>query len=270
WFLDQLAPHSAVYNVATALRLEGRLSVAVLEQTLTEIARRHEVLRTTFNVIEGEPVQVIGPALSFSLPLLDLSHIPEIEREREVEQLAGDEASRQFDLVHGPLLRATLLQLNAEEHVLLFTMHHIISDGWSMGVLIREVATLYAAYLRGEASPLAELPIQYADYAVWQREWLGGEVLEEQLSYWREQMHGAPAVLELPMDHLRPTVQSFRGAVESFVLSEATNEELRQLSRREGVTLFMTLLAAFQLLLYRYTNQSDIVVGSPIANRDRT
>jgi amino acid adenylation domain-containing protein/non-ribosomal peptide synthase protein (TIGR01720 family) len=270
WFIDQLEPNSAVYNVHAAVRLDGQLNVTALEQTLTEVMRRHEALRTTFSVVDAEPVQVIAPARAVSLPLRDISHLPDEERESEAERLASEEAQQPFDLEHGPLLRATLLKLSAKEHVLLFTMHHIISDGWSAGVLIREVTTLYATYLRGEESPLEELPIQYADYAVWQREQMQGEMLEEQLAYWREQLAGAPAVLELPTDHARPVMQSYRGAVESFTLRREMSEGLKQLSRREGVTLFMTLLAAFKVLLYRYSGQEDIVVGTPIANRNRS
>ena len=184
--------------------------------------------------------------------------------------MAVEEAQRVFDLSRGGLLRQTLLRLGAEEHVLLFTMHHIVSDGWSMEILTREVSALYEAYAAGQESPLTELPIQYADYAVWQREWLQGEVLEEQLGYWRQQLAGAPAVLELPTDRVRPAQQSHRGASLSMQLGAELTAGLKQLSQREGVTLFMTLLASWQLLLARYSGQPDIVVGSPIANRTRS
>jgi hypothetical protein len=269
WFADQLRPESALYNVAIALRLTGQLNIAALEQSLSEIIRRHEVLRTTFPEAQGTPVQVITAAVNFTLPLTDLSAGEEAERESAARRLAEEEAERPFDLSDGPLLRASLLKLAAQEHVMLFTMHHIISDGWSMGVLIKEVSVLYEAYSRGEASPLAELEVQYADYAVWQREWLRGEVLEEQLGYWREQLKGVAEVLEMPTDKVRPAVQSFVGANEPLRLSAELSDALKALSRREGVTLFMTLLAVWQSLLYCYTGQEQIVVGTPIANRNR-
>src|SRR6185312_7110974 len=264
WFLDQLEPGRAVYNVPAAVRLEGPLNVKALEQTLSEVVRRHEVLRTTFELVQGEPVQVIGKAEAVGLPLIDLSQWPESEREAEAERLAREEAQRPFDLRLGPLLRARLVRLSESEHLLLFTMHHIISDGWSVGLLLREVTRLYEAYAQGESSPLSELGIQYADYAVWQREWLQGAVLEEQLKYWREQLKGAPGVLELPTDRARPAVQSFRGGRQRIELAAGLTEQLKALSQREEVTLFMTLLAGFQVLLWRYTGQTDMVVGAPI------
>jgi amino acid adenylation domain-containing protein len=269
WFLEQLQPGSA-YNIAAAVRLMGSLHVAALEQSLNEIVQRHETLRTTFTTLSGEPVQVIAPVLALSLPLVDLRQLPEAQQELEVERLASEEAQRPFDPSIGPLLRATLLQLGEAEHVLLLTMHHIVSDGWSMGVLIRELAALYQAFSTGNPSPLPELPIQYADFAHWQHQWLQGEVLETQLVYWQQQLAGAPAVLELPTDRPRPAVQTFRGASQSLALSKSLSQKLKTLSQRCGVTLFMTLLAAFQTLLYRYTGQDDICVGSPIANRNRS
>jgi len=201
--------------------------------------------------------------------VIELQHLEESEREAAVRRLAEAEAGEPFDLSRGPLLRVKLLQLGAEEHVLLLTMHHIISDGWSMGVLIRELSALYEAYSRGEESPLAELPVQYADFAVWQREWLQGEVLERQLQYWREQLAAAAAVLELPTDRARAAVQSYRGAAETILLPVELSNRLKELSRGEGVTLFMTLLAAFDVLLYRYSGQEDFCVGSAVANRNR-
>ncbi|HEV2707211.1 MAG TPA: amino acid adenylation domain-containing protein [Pyrinomonadaceae bacterium] len=269
WFLDQLEPGNPIYNLPTALRLRGALDVEALRRTLNEIVRRHEPLRTVFREKEGEVVQVILPEQLVEMPLLNLSSLTEAEREREAERLARAEAQRGFDLSRGPQLRATLLQLSTEEHLLLFTMHHIISDGWSSGVLVREVATLYEAYAQGKESPLPELPVQYADYAVWQRDWLQGEVLTKQLAYWKKQLDGSPALLEFPTDYQRPAALTFRGAVLGVELSAQLTEELRALARREGVTLYMILLAAFQTLLSRYTGQQDIVVGSPIANRQR-
>ncbi len=269
WFLDQLTPGSAAYNLPVAMRLSGSLHFLALQQTFTEILRRHEVLRTSFVVIDAEPVQLVSDPVDFDLPVIDLSHLERRESEQQVQRLASEEAQRPFDLTHGPLFRATLLRLNAAEHVLLFTMHHIISDGWSMGVLIKEVTTLYEAFSAGQPSPLAELPVQYTDYAVWQREQLQGEILEEQLQYWREQLAGAPVLLELPTENPRPPVQSYRGAQLTLEVAPQTTCALKVLSQQHGVTLFMTLLAAFQVLLYRYTGQEEIVVGTPVAGRTR-
>ena len=270
WFLDQYEPNSSVYNIPSALRLRRSLNIGALEQSLNEIIRRHESLRTTFSVVDGEAVQVIAPSSELSLAVVDLRDHPEGEREEEARQLAREEAGRPFDLAQGPLFRSKLLRLDEDDYVLLLTMHHIGSDGWSMGVLHRELSVLYEAFSHGQPSPLADLPIQYADYAVWQREWLKGEVLDRQLSYWKKRLEGIPGVLNLPTDHPRPAVQSFRGKRQSIELSKELTQGLKALSRKEGVTLFMTLLAALQTLLYRYSGQEDIVVGSPIANRTRS
>jgi len=270
WFLDQYEPNSSIYNISYGLRLAGRLNVAALEQTLREIVRRHEALRTTFSMVGGEPVQIIAPSLNHSLLIVDLRDRYENEREDEARRLASEEARRAFDLIRGPLFRTTLIRLGEDDHVLLLTMHHIVSDGWSMGVFYRELSVLYQTFTKGQPSPLLELAIQYADYAVWQREWLKGDVLESQLSYWKKQLEGVPGVLNLPTDRPRPAVQSFRGAQRSIELSKELTERLKALGRKKGVTLYMTLLAAFQALLHRYTGQKDIVVGSPIANRNRT
>jgi hypothetical protein len=269
WFLDQFEPSSAVYNIPAAVRITGLLNVAALEQSLNEIVQRHETLRTTFSAVQGEPMQVINPTLALTLAVTDLQQLPEAKREAEVRRLAGQEARRPFDLSQGPLLRATLLRLGEKDHVLLLTMHHIVSDGWSMGVLFREVSVLYEAFATGEPSPLSELPIQYADFAVWQRQWLQGEVLEKQLDYWRKQLEAAPPLLELLTDRPRPTIQAYRGARQALILPPSLTEALKALSLREEVTLFMMLLAGFKTLLYRYTGQGDIIVGSPIANRNR-
>jgi FkbM family methyltransferase len=264
WFLDQLNPGNSFYNVPAAVRMTGRLNINALEKTLTEIIRRHEVLRTSFSEVDGRPIQVIQPATDFTLPVVTVEH------EAEVIRLAREEAARPFDLsCERPLLRVTLLKLEAEEHVVLFTMHHIVSDGWSVGVLLKEVATLYEIYSHGKSSPLPELAVQYADYAMWQREWLQGEALERQLSYWKRQLDGATNVLHLPADKPRPATQTFNGAHHTFSLTLELGEKLKKLSRDEDVTLFMTLLAAWQTLIYRYTNQEQITVGTPIANRNR-
>jgi acyl carrier protein len=267
WFLDQYEPNGSVYNIPSALRLRGTLDIGALEQSLSEIIRRHESLRTTFSMVDGEPIQVIAPSVEFSLAVVDLTDHP--VREEETQRLVHEEARRPFDLAQGPLFRNKLVRLGEDDHVLLLTMHHIVSDGWSMGVLYRELSVLYEAFSHEQPSPLPDLPIQYADFAIWQRNWLQGEVLESQLSYWKNQLDGVPAVLNLPTDRPRPAVQSFRGERRSFELSKEIAQRLKVLSRQHGVTLFMTLLAAFQTLLHCYTGRDDIVVGSPIANRNR-
>ncbi|HEX2569410.1 MAG TPA: amino acid adenylation domain-containing protein [Polyangia bacterium] len=274
WFLDRLAPGSPFYNIPVAVRVTGALSVEALERSLGEVVRRHEALRTRFETreAEGRRVQRIAPRLDLPLARVDLAPLPEDVREARALALAREEAQRPFDLEHGPLLRATLLGLGPEDHVLLLTMHHIVSDGWSMDVLVRELGALYPALAEGRPAPLPALSIQYADYAAWQREWLAGDVLDRQLAYWKRQLGGALPVLELPA-HLggrpRPPVQTHRGAQHLFTLPAALSAALASLSRQEGVTLFMTLLAAFQTLLHRYTGQDDVIVGSPIAGRTR-
>lgn len=270
WFLDQMEPGNPLYNISTAVRLKGSLDLAVLEQSLNEIVRRHEALRTTFKTVDGHPVQEIAPALKLTLPVLDWRQVEANEREAEVLRLAENEAQQPFDLAKGPLIRITLIRLAETEYVALFTMHHIISDAWSMGLLVRELTTLYEAFSTSQPSPLPELSIQYPDFAAWQRQWLQGEVLENQLSYWRKQLGGNLPVVQLPTDRPRPKVQTFRGARYSFSLDSELTEALKELSQQEEVTLYMTLLAAFKTLLYRYTFQEDILVGSPIANRNRT
>jgi amino acid adenylation domain-containing protein len=279
WFLDQLEPGSPFYNLPTAVRLTGPLDVVALKQSLNEVVRRHEALRTTFASAEGRPLQVIAARMTLALPVVDLTGLE--ERQVEAQRLATAEARRPFDLAQGPLLRACLLRLEDSEHsehVVLLNMHHIVSDGWSMNVLIQELAALYVAFSSGDASLqvgregalLPELPIQYADFAHWQRNWLQGEVLGAQLAYWKEQLAGLSPLLELPTDRPRPAVQTFRGAQKTFVLPPELSTALKDLSYAENATLFMTLLAAFQTLLYRYTGQKDISVGTPIANRNRS
>ena len=269
WFLDQLRPGSAAYNLGYAIRLSGPLDAGALRRTFAALVARHESLRTTFAVVGELPVQVIAPAAAHDLPLTDLSALPAAAREAEARRLAGEEARRPFDLARGPLLRTTLLRLSASEHVLSLTMHHIISDGWSDAILINEMAALYTALRGGGASPLAELPIQYADYAAWQRGWLQGEALEAQLSYWRKQMAGAPPVLELPTDYRRVATQGLRSATHPLRLPPELTAGLKRLSRGEGATLFMVLLAGFAALLSRHAGQEEVVIGAPIAGRTR-
>ncbi|MCA1568066.1 MAG: amino acid adenylation domain-containing protein [Acidobacteria bacterium] len=269
WFIDRLTLDSAFYNIPQALRLNGRLDVPTLERSLNEILRRHEALRTSFTDSGGRPVQVVHDLTTLSLPLTELSRLPAGVREREALRLAVEEGHRPFDLSIAPLMRAGLLRLSDHEHILLVTMHHIVSDGWSAGIFLRELAALYDAFLKGEPSPLSELPVQYADFAVWQREWLQGEVLEEQLDYWKQRLGGELPVLNLPTDRPRPPALSYKGAEQALELPVELTERLKSLSRHEGATLFMMLLAAFDALLYRYTGQDDIVVGTPIAGRNR-
>ena len=269
WFLDRMQPHSAFYNIPVPLRLEGPLDTAALERALGEIVRRHEALRTTLREVDGVAVQVIAPAGSFTLAMDDLSALEPGAREAEVRRREAAEAARPFDLSAGPLFRAGLLRLAAGHHVLLLCVHHVVSDGWSMGVFFRELSALYAAYRGGGASPLPELAVQYADHAVWQREQLRGATLERHLSWWKERLAGAPALLELPTDHPRPAVQSYRGACEPVHLSVELRERLSALARGEGATLFMVLLGAFQVLLSKYAGSDDVVVGTTIAGRTR-
>ncbi|MCP4662247.1 MAG: amino acid adenylation domain-containing protein, partial [bacterium] len=278
WFLDRLKPGGSGYNLPMALGLQGVLRFAALERALVEIVRRHESLRTTFDLVGEEPVQRIrsGVEAAFprrgpngGLPVVDLGGLAAPAQEHLARRLARWEAERPFDLTRGPLLRATLLRLAAADHVLLLTMHHVTSDAWSMEVLSREVGELYRAFCEGVPSPAAPLPIQYADFAHWQRRWLRGEVLEAEVSYWREQLSGAPALIDLPCDRPRPAVQRSRGAAQEVELPGPLHEALRGLGRGEGATLFMTLLAAFQVLLSRLTGGDDLSVGTPVAGRNR-
>ncbi|HEX2092743.1 MAG TPA: condensation domain-containing protein, partial [Longimicrobiaceae bacterium] len=270
WLVDRLEPGSAAYNVPYVLRLRGELDVAALQRSLNELVRRHEVLRTVFEERDGEPVQVVHAPAPVAVPVVDLRGVPGQEAEREAGWLADAEGFRGFDLARGPLLRCTLLRLGDAEHVLCCSLHHIVSDAWSMEVLVREVSTLYGAFTRGEAARLPELPIQYADYAAWQRERLAGKVLDEQLAYWRERLAGAPPLLEIPTDHPRAAVPGARTGSCRFVFPERLSRELRALSQRERTTLFMTVLAGWQVLLGRYAGQDDVVVGSPVSGRTRT
>jgi amino acid adenylation domain-containing protein len=264
WFLSQMQPESPSYNIPGAVRLTGTLNEIALEHTLKEVIRRHEALRTTFPSVNGQPVQTILEEEDSKLMVVCLDGLLEAKR------FIDKEAHRPFDLTKNQLIRSTLLHLGEEDYILMLTMHHIICDGWSLGVLFRELVVLYKAFTVGKPSLLPELPIQYADFAYWQRQWLQGEVLETQLSYWKQQLAGEVPVLELPTDRPRPPIQRSRGAVQTFMLPKVLTKALKALSQQENVTLFMTLLAAFKVLLYRYTGQNDIVVGSPIANRNRS
>ncbi|KIO47803.1 condensation domain-containing protein, partial [Nitrosospira sp. NpAV] len=266
WFLDQLTPQSTAYNLCTTFSFTGPLNTAALEKSLGEIVRRHEILRTTFTAIDGQGTQVIMPPSPPAFTMMDLRHAPVGEARR----VANSDAATPFDLARGPLLRATLMRTGESDHVLVLTMHHIVADGWSLGILQRELDILLEAYSDGRLSPLPELPIQYADFACWQRRLLQGERLDSLFAYWQKQLEDAPAQLLLPTGRPRPAVQTFQGASLSATLPPALAEGLRALSQREGATLFMMLLAAFGVLLSRYSGQSDLVIGTPIANRTRS
>ena len=269
WFLDQLEPNSNAYNIPSVVRLRGPFIPEFFKQAVEEVMRRHESLRTRFVTDEGRASQEIVEAAALDVPVLDLSQMNKDEQAKEVRRLATLDIQKPFDLTTGPLLRLTVVRLAENEHVLMLTMHHIVSDGWSMTVLMRELIVLYHAFSRGESSPLPELTIQYADYAVWQREWLQEEVLEQQMKYWREQLQGAPPVLELPTDHPRPAVQSLRGRMLKRRMPGELLQQLEALSRREGLTMYMSVLAAFVVVLARYSGEREIVVGTPIAGRTR-
>src|SRR5271169_3171183 len=266
-FLDQLDPSSTSYSVPWSIRITGELNAAALERSLNEIVRRHEILRTTFDIVDGQPVQIVAPSLRVPLTLVDLAGLA--DPEQAAKSAALKEARTPVDLRNGPVVRTKLLRLGLADHVLLFTMHHMVFDGWSRRIFVTELAALYEAFSDGRSSPLPELPLQYADYAVWQRNYLQGDNLDKLLDFWTDHLEGAPTTLDLPTDRPRPAVQSFHGAVRSFSFPKALSDEVNRASRQAGATPFMTLLAAFQVLLSRYSGQDDVVVGTPIANRNR-
>jgi hypothetical protein len=265
--LDQIEPNNPLYNFPRAIRLTGALNVAALETALNGIVERHEILRTTYESDKGEPFQVIALEQKSTLPVIDLTGLPAAEREKEARRLAQEQASTPFDLAKDPMARNLLLKMGDGDHVLVLMTHHIASDGWSSGILLRELTVLYEAALSGKPAALPELPVQYADYAVWQRNWLQGEVMQQQVSYWRQQLTGAPPVLLLPTDRPRPEKPTFRGAIHHFLLPASLAGAIRTLSRQQGGTGFMTMLAAFQTLILHYTKQPDIVLGTDLANR---
>ncbi|HEX6292023.1 MAG TPA: amino acid adenylation domain-containing protein [Herpetosiphonaceae bacterium] len=269
WFLYQLAPESSAYNIHGGVRLSGRLDFAAMERSINEIVRRHEILRTTFDVADEQPVQIVAPSLTVKLTLVDISDLPQQERSAAVHRLSAQCASEPFDLVRGPLIRTTLLRLADDEHILITVMHHIVTDRWSYSLFEQELATLYHACSSGLPSPLPELPLQFADFAIWQQQWMGSERMQAQMAYWKRQLDRLPQLHSIPTDHPRPAVQSFRGARHHFVLSSAETEGIRALSRQSGTTLFITLLTIFKVLLARQSGQTDMVVATPIANRDR-
>lgn len=266
WFLDRLEPNSPRYNVSRALRLRGSLDLAALQESLDAIVSRHETLRSNFREVEGMPVQVIGPPVKTSMILVDLTDQPASEREARLTEFLNGQILRPYDLSSNSILRASLARLTPRDHVLLLVLPHISADGWSMIVLCRELITLYDSLLRGRPCPLPDLPIQYSDFAVWQRDRLQGEVLNKQLSYWSRAIAGISR-LDLPTDHTRPILPSCRNSAQTSKYPKALTDQLNGLARKERTTLFMTLLAAFKTLLYRYTRQFDMAVGCPIANR---
>jgi hypothetical protein len=270
WFIDQLDPGNFSYNLAGCFELQGPLDNLCLERVISEIITRHETLRTTFSSIGGRPVQVVAPPYNFKLSVIDLSEILAQKQDEVVKKLLWEEAHRSFDLAKDFLLRTYLLRLAEQSHLLVVSMHHIVCDGWSIQILSDEIKILYQVFLRGESSPLAELPVQYADFAAWQQQQLNGEKLEQQLSYWKQRLAGSPDVLELPTDRPRPLISSHRGASKRFALPLPLLKSLRQLSRKERVTMFMTLLAAFKILLFKYSEREDIVVGTSNTDRPRS
>ena len=267
WFFDQFEPGSPYYNIPMAVRLKGPFRYDILEKTINEIIKRHEILRTTFASIDGEPVQVISEPYELDIPVIEVSGSTKNEIEDKIYELARIEARKPFNLKELPLIRLTVLRIGEKDNVLLLTMHHIISDGWSMGILVNEITTLYRAFYNGEENPLPELEIQYADFSEWQHEYLKGEVLQKQLDYWKEQLGDIPPVLELPTDRPRPNIWTNEGASFTEILPPAYVDKLKQVGYKEGATLFMTLVAAFDILLSKYSGQKDIAVGTPIANR---
>lgn len=269
WFLDEFYPGSCAYNVPRVFRLKGDLDLRALEQALNSILERHQVLRTAFKLVRTEPMQVVEEPRAVGFEVCDLTSVPEPERQAKAQQRIAEEVERPFDLSSGLLLRSALLRLKADEHVLVLMTHHIASDGWSKGVMFRELAAFYNSALHQQPAALPRLQVQYADFAVWQKEWAKGELLQKQVAYWKRQLEGAPALLELPTDYPRPAVQGFTGTTECCWFPASLLRELKALSQREGVTLFMSLLASFQVMLSRYTGQEDIVVGTPIAGRTR-
>ncbi|MEH2134191.1 MAG: amino acid adenylation domain-containing protein [Nostoc sp.] len=270
WFLNELVPNHAFYNVSEAFRLRGVLNSTILEQSLNEIINRHEILRTTYSSLKGQPIQIVHSTFPIKLLVVNLQGLSPDDRESQIRQLILEEAQRPFDLVQGPLLRTTLLQLSSEEHIFLLNLHHILCDDWSLSVLFEELSTLYPAFSTGNPSPLPDLAIQYADFAAWQRQWLQGEILDNQLPYWQQHLSGNLPILELPTDYPRPLEPRYQGARQSVLIPKSVTDALNVLSRQEGATLFMTLLAAFQTLLFRYTGQEDILVAAPISNRHRS
>ncbi|MCG3119026.1 MAG: Linear gramicidin synthase subunit B [bacterium] len=271
WFIEQLDPGKAHYNIPGAVRVQGKLNIAALEHSLSEIVRRHDTLRTTFALqADGTPCQIVALPAGVQLPLSDLRGLPAAQREIEAKRLATAEAHRAFDLAKGPLFRTQLLRLDVEEYVLILNVHHLVADGWSLGIFTSEWRAFYEAFVNNTSAHLATLSRQYADFAVWQRQQMAEKNFQAQLAYWRQQLGGPLPVLQLPTDKPRPQTQSFRGGHEGFKFSPALTAALRKLARHEETTVYITLLAAFNVLLYSYTGQKELIVGSTFANRNRS
>jgi alpha-ketoglutarate-dependent taurine dioxygenase len=268
WFAEQLQSGSSIYNLTAGVELKGALAVIVLEQSFNEIIRRHEMLRSTFVTIEGNPAQIVNPSQPMSLPLVDLSGLSRQQQQEQASRLSDEAGQRPFILSQGPLMRLFLLRLDESEHLAAVVMHHITSDAWSMSLLVEEIAKLYTSLTFGKPSPIPDLPFQYADFANWQKEWLKGKALQEQLQYWKERLDRRPLQIELPLDRKRSDTQAYQSGFQLFMIPQELAEALQSLSRQEAATMFMTFLAAFNVLLYRYTKQGDLLVGTPIANRD--
>jgi len=269
WVLDQINSGNTVHNIPLAIHFKGVLNVKALEQSLREIVQRHQALRMTVTTINGQPLQVISLFSDWKLLIVDLTELSETERYQQSQRLMTEALQQPFDLATGPLLRVTLQRLGEIEHILLLTIHEIVGDHWSLGIVWRELATLYETFTHGLPSPLVELPLQYSDYTIWQREWWQSEVRESALSYWKQQLGGELPILELPTDHRRPPVQTYRGARQYLNLSQDLTNALKSLSEESGVTLFITLLAGFKTLLYRYTSLEDMIVGSIVPHRNQ-
>jgi hypothetical protein len=270
WVIDQMQPGTPAYNLPVAYRIRGHLDVKALENSFNEVIKRHEILRTIFTIKDNEPVQIIHPELGIKINNISLEKIPKNEREIQVQKLASEEAIKSFDLSKLPLIRVSLYKLEEQEHVLVITFHHIVADGWSIGLIFNELDTLYRGFTTGSATSLPELQIQYADYALWQRQRLLESSYQDQFAYWQNQLKGTLPILELPSDKPRPAVQSFIGSNEFFFIPKSLTRELHSLALKGGCTLFMNFLAAFQVLLHRYSGLEDIIVGTPIANRSRS
>ncbi len=269
WFLDKLEPGSPLYNIPAVLRLNGTLDIAALEKSFNKIIERHEVLRTTFTEENGEALQIVAERLTLSISVINLENTPAERREALMHQHAVEESLRPFNLATGPLLRVTLLKFSNNDHVLIVTMHHIVSDNWSTGIFVHEIMQMYSAYVQGRQPQLPKLAVQYADFAAWQRKWFKGKTMDDQVNYWKEQLKGIPPLIDLPLDKQRPAYQTYNGNFKTFHISGEISARLKEISRQQDVTFFMTLLAAYFVLLHRYSGQDDICVGSPIAGRNR-
>ncbi|TAE52225.1 MAG: non-ribosomal peptide synthetase, partial [Nostocales cyanobacterium] len=269
WFIDKLEPNSASYNLSAALKIQGELSIEALEISFKTIINRHATLRTNIREIAGKPQQIIHYQTDWKLSVINLENLDKETQEKQTAEIINQQTNQPFNLAEDSLIRANLIKISDTENILTLCMHHIISDGWSIGVFIEELVTIYNNYIQGKETELKSLPIQYADFAIWQRNWLQGEVLEQQLNYWTKQLENAPKLLELPTDRPRPAEQTYKGKYQQFSITEQLTNKLKKLSQEQGVTLFMTLFTAYNTLLYRYTGQTDILVGTPIANRNR-